>query len=87
MKRGAAPKTAYLANVPEPARSTLKRIRAVIQSVVPKGTTEVISYGIPMFKFRGMLVGYAAFRPLQPVPDGFERGREIRETTQSLLHK
>jgi uncharacterized protein YdhG (YjbR/CyaY superfamily) len=64
MKRGAAPKTvdAYLDNVPEPARSTLKHIRAVIQSVVPKQTTEVISYGIPMFKFRGMLVGYAAFR-------------------------
>ena len=64
MKRGAAPKTvdAYLDDVPEPARSTLKHMRAVIQSVVPKQTTEVISYGIPMFKFRGMLVGYAAFK-------------------------
>ena len=64
MKRGAAAKTvdAYLANLPEPARSTLKHMRAVIQSVVPSETTEVISYGIPMFKFRGMLVGYAAFR-------------------------
>lgn len=36
-------------------------IRAVIRSVVPKETTEVISYRIPMFKFNGMLVGYAAF--------------------------
>ena len=52
----------YLANVPEPARSTLKRVRAVIQSVVPAEATEVISYGIPMFKYRGMLVGYAAFK-------------------------
>ena len=52
----------YLAGVPEPAGSTLKHIRKVIQSVVPKETTEVISYGIPMFKFRGMLVGYAAFK-------------------------
>jgi len=45
MKRGAAPKTvdAYLAHVPEPARSTLQHIRTVIQSVVPKQTTEVIS--------------------------------------------
>lgn len=34
----------------------------MIQSVVPKKTTEVISYGIPMFKFNGMLVGYAAFK-------------------------
>ena len=64
MKRGAAAKTvdAYMANLPEPARSTLQHMRAVIQSVVPSETTEVISYGIPMFKFRGMLVGYAAFR-------------------------
>ncbi len=52
----------YLANIPEPARSTLKHIREVIRSVVPKEATEVISYGIPMFKYNGMLVGYAAFK-------------------------
>lgn len=52
----------YLAAVPEPALSTLKHVRAVIRSVVPKEATEVISYGIPMFKYNGMLVGYAAFK-------------------------
>ena len=64
MKSGAAAKTVdeYLANTPEPARSALKHIRAVIKSVVPKETTEVISYRIPMFKYNGMLVGYAAFK-------------------------
>jgi uncharacterized protein YdhG (YjbR/CyaY superfamily) len=64
MKRSAAGKTrdAYLANLPEPARSALKHIRAVIQFVAPKDTPEVIAYGIPRFKFRGRLVGYAAFR-------------------------
>lgn len=51
----------YLSRIPEPAHSTLQHVRAVIQSVVPKETTEVISYGIPMFKYRGMLVAYAAF--------------------------
>jgi uncharacterized protein YdhG (YjbR/CyaY superfamily) len=63
MKSGKAAKSVdeYLANTPEPARSTLKHVRAVIKSVVPKETTEVISYRIPMFKYRGMLVGYAAF--------------------------
>ena len=63
MKSRAAVKTVdeYLAGLPEPARSTLKHMRAVIRSVVPKDTTEVISYGMPMFKFNGMLVGYAAF--------------------------
>ena len=52
----------YLAELPEPARGTLAHIRSVIRSVVPKETTEVISYGMPMFKFNGMLVGYAAFK-------------------------
>jgi uncharacterized protein YdhG (YjbR/CyaY superfamily) len=63
MRSGKAAKTVdeYLAGTPEPARSTLQHIRKVIQSVVPKETTEVISYRIPMFKFNGMLVGYAAF--------------------------
>ena len=64
MRGKAAPKTVeeYLAAIPEPARSTLKHIRKVIQSVVPSETTEVISYGMPMFKYNGMLVGYAAFK-------------------------
>lgn len=64
MKRSkSAPKTvsAYLAAVPEPARSTLKRVQAVIRSVVPPETTEDISYGIPAFKYKGCLVWYAAF--------------------------
>lgn len=52
----------YLARIPEPAQSALQHVRAVIRSVVPKEATEVISYGIPMFKFNGMLVGYAAFK-------------------------
>src|SRR5262249_3885458 len=51
----------YLEGVPEPARSTLNKIRAAIQSVVPKGTIEVISYGIPGFRYKRMLVWYAAF--------------------------
>jgi uncharacterized protein YdhG (YjbR/CyaY superfamily) len=63
MRGGKVPKTVdeYLAKVPEPARSTLTHIRQVIRSVVPQETTEVISYAIPMFKFNGMLIGYAAF--------------------------
>ena len=63
MRGGNVPKTVdeYLAKVPEPARSTLTHIRQVIRSVVPPETTEVISYAIPMFKYNGMLIGYAAF--------------------------
>ena len=62
------PKTVeeYLARVPEPARSTLNKVRATIRSAAPVETTEVISYGIPAFKidgpkYKGMLMWYAAF--------------------------
>ena len=62
-KTSVAPKTVnqYLASVPQPARSTLKRVRQAIRSAAPAETTEVISYGIPMFKYKGMLIGFAAF--------------------------
>jgi uncharacterized protein YdhG (YjbR/CyaY superfamily) len=51
----------YLAGVPEPARSTLNRVRAAIRSAVPPEATETISYRIPTFKYKGLLVGFAAF--------------------------
>ena len=62
-KRNVAPKSVdeYLAGVPEPARSTLNRIRAVIRSALPPQATEVISYRIPAFKCKGVLLWYAAF--------------------------
>jgi uncharacterized protein YdhG (YjbR/CyaY superfamily) len=62
-KGNVAPKKVdeYLAGVPEPARSTLNRVRAVIRSAVPAEATEAISYRIPMFKYKGPLLGYAAF--------------------------
>jgi len=57
------PKTVdeYLEHVPEPARTTLNKIRAVIRSVAPPEATEGISYGIPTFKYKGMLASFAAF--------------------------
>ncbi len=51
----------YLAGVPEPARTTLNKIRAVIRSVVPPEATEGISYRMPAFRYKGALVAFAAF--------------------------
>ena len=61
--KSANPKTVdeYLAAVPELARSTLNKIRATIWSAVPAETIEVISYGIPAFKYKRILMWYAAF--------------------------
>jgi uncharacterized protein YdhG (YjbR/CyaY superfamily) len=51
----------YLAGIPEPGRSTLNKIRAAICSAVPPEATETISYRIPAFKYKGILVWFAAF--------------------------
>lgn len=52
----------YLAAVPEPARSTLNKVRAMIRAAVPAGATEGIGYGIPTFRYEGALVAYGAFK-------------------------
>jgi uncharacterized protein YdhG (YjbR/CyaY superfamily) len=51
----------YLARVPEAARGTLNKMREAIRSVVPPEATETISYGIPAFKHKAILVWFAAF--------------------------
>src|SRR5215471_9644462 len=51
----------YLSRVPEPARRTLEKVRTVIRSAVPREAEEVISYGIPAFKHKQVIVWYAAF--------------------------
>ena len=62
-KSNVAPKGVdeYLAGVPEPARTTLNTVRAAIRSAVPPEATEAISYRIPTFKYKGPLLGFAAF--------------------------
>ena len=62
-KPGPAPKDVeeYLAGIPEPARSVLEKLRAVIRSAVPPAATETISYRIPAIKYKRVLVWFAAF--------------------------
>ena len=62
-KPNAAPKNVddYLAGVPEPARGTLKKVRAAIRSAVPSGAAETISYKIPAFRHHEIIIWYAAF--------------------------
>ncbi|MBZ5656035.1 MAG: DUF1801 domain-containing protein [Acidobacteriia bacterium] len=62
-KGSAAPNTVdeYLARVPKPARSTLNKVRAAIRSAVPPEATETISYRMPAFKHKRVLMWFAAF--------------------------
>ena len=62
-KPSAAPKKIddYLAGVPEPARSTLQKVRAAIRSALPPGAAETISYKIPAFRHGEVIIWFAAF--------------------------
>lgn len=68
-KRGSSAKGAatpknfeeYLAGVPEAARGALNQMRAVIRSAVPAAATEIMSYKMPAFKYKEILVWFAGF--------------------------
>jgi uncharacterized protein YdhG (YjbR/CyaY superfamily) len=50
----------FLATVPEPQRAALEDLRRVIRQAAP-GATELINYGVPMFRLDGRnLVSFAA---------------------------
>lgn len=59
---GTAAVEAYLAAVPEPARTTLQAVRGRVRAAAPKTAEECISYGMPALRYNGVLVGYAAFK-------------------------
>ncbi|HUI42697.1 MAG TPA: DUF1801 domain-containing protein [Terriglobia bacterium] len=82
----------YLAGVPEPARTTLNKVRAAIRSAVPPEATETISYGIPAFKYKGVLVWYAAFSdhcslfPTASVIAAFKNELKGYSTSKGTIH-
>ena len=95
VKTGAVAKSVeeYLAGVPEPARSTLKKIRAAIRSAVPPAATEAISYRIPTFRYKGALLAFAAFSKhcsLFPmslrVMEEFKNELKDYETSKGTIH-
>src|ERR1700687_2039412 len=93
-KGDGAPKNGdeYLAGVPEPARSTLNKIRGAIQSAGPPEATETISYGIPAFKYKGVLVWFAAFSnhcslfPTASVVEAFKNELKGFSTSKGTIH-
>ncbi len=51
----------YLDRVPKRARATLQKMRAAIRSAVPPEALEIISYRMPAFKHKRVLVWFGAF--------------------------
>jgi uncharacterized protein YdhG (YjbR/CyaY superfamily) len=93
-KRKAAPKSVedYLASVPQPARKRLNEIRAAIRSAVPPEATETISYGIPAFRHKRVLVWFAAFSdhcslfPTASVVEAFKNELKSFSTSKGTIH-
>ncbi len=51
----------YLARIPEPARGMSNKLRAIIRSAVPPEAVETISYRMPAYQYKGILLWFAAF--------------------------
>jgi uncharacterized protein YdhG (YjbR/CyaY superfamily) len=51
----------YIANSAGEARPTLKAIRKLIRSTIPKAE-ESISWSVPFYKYHGGLVGFAVYK-------------------------
>jgi uncharacterized protein YdhG (YjbR/CyaY superfamily) len=94
VKGKAAPENVdeYTAALPEPARSTLKKMRTAIRSAVPPEATETISYRIPAFKHKRVLVWFAAFAnhcslfPTAAVIDAFKDDLKGFSTSKGTIH-
>ncbi len=78
-----SPVDTYLASLAEPERAELERIRQIIHQTVP-GVEEVISYGMPGFKYNGhILVWFAAFKDHMSL---FPTGGPIKTLKDKLKH-
>ena len=51
----------YLKELPADVKSMLQKVRKAIKGAAPKAE-EVISYGIPTYKYKGPLLHFAAFK-------------------------
>jgi|SRR5208283_2410049 len=82
----------YFAGLPQPAHSALKKIREAIRSVVLADAEETISYKIPAFKHKKVLVWYAAFSdhcslfPTNAVIEAFKNELKGYSTSKGTIH-
>ena len=51
----------FISNAPEEAQDKLREMRAVIKSAVPEAE-EGISWGVPFYKYHGLLAGFTALK-------------------------
>ena len=82
----------YFARVSEPALSMLNEMRTAIRSAVPPAATETISYGMPAFRYKEVLVWFAAFSdhcslfPTASVIEAYKKELQGFYTSKGTIH-
>jgi uncharacterized protein YdhG (YjbR/CyaY superfamily) len=82
----------YFDRLQDPALSALYKMRRAIQSSVPPETVEFMSYGVPAFKLKRVLVWYAAFAnhcslfPTNAVIEAFKDELKDFSTSKGTIH-
>lgn len=87
----------YFKTLTPAERAALERIRKIVKKVAPQAE-EIISYGMPGFKYRGKyLVGFAAFKqhlsifptaePVEALKDKLQEFVTAKGTVQFTLDK
>jgi uncharacterized protein YdhG (YjbR/CyaY superfamily) len=97
-KPAAKPKSAsktveeYVAAVPAASRGTFNKLRVAVQSAVPRDAVETISYQIPAFKQKVLLIWFAAFTnhcslfPTSSVIEDFKAELKGFSTSKGTIH-
>lgn len=82
----------YMDGLPTVACGALIKIRTAIRAVMPRDATEIISYRIPAFKRKRVLVWYAAFSdhcslfPTAAVIETFSKGLKGFSKSKGTIH-
>lgn len=73
----------YISIVPERMRPLLIKLRQTIRKAAPQAE-ELISYGMPAFKYHGMLVYFAGFKNHCSFPGKFLPQKEMKEELKNF---
>jgi len=76
----------YIAAAEPEARPTLLGLRALVQSTVPEAE-ESISWGVPFYKYHGLLGGYSVFTSHASFGLAFALDDQIRKTLEAKGYK
>ena len=76
----------YIASAAPEARPTLMALRKIVKAAVP-GAEEGISWGVPFYKYHGLLAGYSAFTSHASFGLAFALSDDIRKALETKGYK